>query len=250
MDAVRGKVQFSHFTNARIPWPKYKKESTQSGGGSGGFVLCGDLVRALKDESATAIAYHWGVCHGTIVNWRLVLDLKGRSPGSQRLVDIGVELACRPEGRAKQSLAMQGKVLSRTHKTHLFAAMKAGWKKRYKARRKAYRETGRFPPTTKSDPWIPEEIKLLATCPTDKLARIIKRAPQSIQAKRCSLGIRPPASAKRRSWEKSELAILGTDTDCVIAKRLKRSVMSVSRKRSELGIIGFTWRHHAPRSKG
>jgi hypothetical protein len=72
-DAIRGKVKFSHFTNARIPWPKCQK---QTKGGSGGYVLCGDLIRALAHESAPAVAHHWGVSHATITNWRQALGLK------------------------------------------------------------------------------------------------------------------------------------------------------------------------------
>ncbi len=73
IDAIRGKVKFSHFTNARISWPKFKREAKS---GSGGYVLWGDLVRALTDESAPAVAYHWGVSHATVTNWRRALGLK------------------------------------------------------------------------------------------------------------------------------------------------------------------------------
>ncbi len=233
VDAIRGKVKFSHFTNARIPWPKYQKTTK---GGSGGHVLCGDLVRALTDESAPAIAYHWGVCQGTISNWRRALELSGLNAGSNRLMDIGVELARRPEGRAKISVANRGRRLSRTHKRRLLAGMMAGWKERFEARRDEYRKTGRFPKATKSDPWIPEEEKLLAKFSTADLARIIKRTMKSIKARRISLNIRPLPSPTRHPWQKSETKLLGTDTDRVIAKRLKRSVFSVSNKRLALGI--------------
>ncbi len=58
VDAVRGKVPFGGFSNALIPWPKAKRGGKS---GSGGFVLCGDLVRALAKESAPAISHHWAV---------------------------------------------------------------------------------------------------------------------------------------------------------------------------------------------
>jgi transposase-like protein len=243
VDAFRGKVRFSHFTNARIPWPKCKKTKSKSGGGSGGFVLCGDLVRALTDESASAVAFHWGVSHGTITNWRRALELRGLNAGSHRLMEIGVELARRPESRAKNSASKQGKVLSRTHKIHLFAAMKAGWKERFEARRNAYRRTGRFPQATKSDPWIPEEEKLLAKHSTTDLVRIIRRTTKGIQARRIALGIRSLPSPTRQPWRESETKILGTDTDRVIAKRLERSVFSVTKKRQALGIRGLSPTH-------
>jgi hypothetical protein len=236
VDAVRGKVKFSHFTNALIPWPKCKKSKSRSGGGSGGFVLCGDLVRALTDESAPAVAFHWGVSHATITNWRRALELRGLNAGSHRLMEIGVELARRAESQAKRSAAMQGKVLSRTHKTHLLAGMKAGWKERFEARRDAYRRTGRFPKATRSDPWIPEEEKLLAQHSTTELVRILRRTAKGIVARKLSLGIRMRPSFTRQPWQESETKLLGTDADGVIAKRLERSVFSVTRKRQALGI--------------
>jgi transposase-like protein len=236
VDMIRGQVKFSHFTNARIPWPKCKKPKSISGGGSGGFVLCGDLVRALTDESAPAIAYHWGVSQATITNWRRALELRGLNAGSHRLMEIGVELARRPESRAKNSASKQGKVLSRTNKLRLFAGIKAGWKERFEARREDYRRTGRFPKATKSDPWIPEEEELLAKHSTTELVRIIRRTRKGIVVRRLSLGIRTRPPPIRRSWIESETKMLGTDTDDAIAKRLERSVFSVTKKRQALGI--------------
>ena len=52
VDAVRGAVRFGKYSNAPIPWPIFKKQGPR---GSGGYVLCGDLLRALKYESAAAI---------------------------------------------------------------------------------------------------------------------------------------------------------------------------------------------------
>src|SRR6266436_442328 len=98
VDAVRGKVKFAKYSNAPIPWPIFRKEGPR---GSGGFVLCGDLLRALKQESTPAICYHWGVCAGTVLKWRQALGLKGLSPGARRMVNIGVDLCKRPESQAK-----------------------------------------------------------------------------------------------------------------------------------------------------
>src|SRR5688572_17547996 len=73
VDAVRGRVPFGTFTNALIPWPKAKRHGR---GGSGGIVLCGDLIRALEKESGPAICHFWGVARSTVGNWRRALELK------------------------------------------------------------------------------------------------------------------------------------------------------------------------------
>jgi hypothetical protein len=141
VDAIRGKVRFSRFTNTPIPWPKFQN---QSKGGSGGIVLCGDLIRALTDESGPAVAYHWGVCQGTVRTWRRALELKGRNAGSHRLIEKGVALARRPESQAKHSAAMRAKALSPTHRSHLFAAIKVWRKERFEARRNVMGGPGDF----------------------------------------------------------------------------------------------------------
>jgi len=44
-DAMRGKVRFANYSNAPIPGQSSGKKRPH---GSGGFVLCGDLLRALE----------------------------------------------------------------------------------------------------------------------------------------------------------------------------------------------------------
>jgi hypothetical protein len=186
VDAVRGKVRFATFSNGLIPWPKFKR---QGKGGSGGFVLCGDLLRALENESNPTICHYWGVAHGTVVNWRHALAMKGLTPGAQRLVTLGVQVARRPESRKKISDAARGRTMSARHKSRFHGGMHKGWRERFKARRAAYLQTGCFPNATKSDPWIPEEEDLLSKMSTPELVRVLGRTRSSIMARRHSLGL-------------------------------------------------------------
>lgn len=235
VDAVRGRVPFRTFTNALIPWPKARRQGKS---GSGGIVLCGDLLRALERESIPAICHHWGVSRATVGNWRRALEMKGRTAGAQRLVSLGVELAKLPESRKKISEAARGRVLSDRTKSRLFAGIHRGWRKRFRARREIFRRTGRFPKATKSDPWIPEEDKLLSGRPPAELARILGRTLQSIRMRRNMLGIRTRPPVTQEHWEESEVRLLGTAPDGAVAKRLGRSVGSVENKRRRLGIRG------------
>ncbi len=41
-DAIQGKVKFGMYSNGLISWPIFKKTEPR---GSGGFVLCGDLLK-------------------------------------------------------------------------------------------------------------------------------------------------------------------------------------------------------------
>jgi hypothetical protein len=233
VDAVRGKVRFGKFTNALIPWPKAKRQGKS---GSGGFILCGDLLRALECESAPAISHYWGVCRATVGNWRRALELEGRTAGAQRLVSLGVELARLPVSRKKIADAARGRVLSTRHKSKFLGAMRRGWKERFAARRAEFRRTGRFPIATRSDPWIPEEEKLLGKLPTVELVRVLGRTFKSIQARRLFLDIRARPPVVQQPWKEWEIKSLGTDSDRTIAGRLGRSVASVDKKRRQLGI--------------
>ena len=57
-------VTVTGMTDAPIPWPCTR------GNGRPCPVLYGDLIRAVRTESALAVAYHWGVCHSTVGQWR------------------------------------------------------------------------------------------------------------------------------------------------------------------------------------
>jgi hypothetical protein len=50
-------------------WPKAK-----SRGGRQRLIVCGDLLRALEEETCDTVALHWGVHRRTVANWRRALD--------------------------------------------------------------------------------------------------------------------------------------------------------------------------------
>lgn len=68
---LRGDVVFNGMSAGRIAWP-----TTRKGRARPAFILCGDLVKAVQRESATAICYWWGVTAPTVTKWRKVLRLK------------------------------------------------------------------------------------------------------------------------------------------------------------------------------
>lgn len=68
------------WTDAPIPWPAYR-------GLTGRLtpLLCGDLVRAVRHESAQAVSYWFGVSRYTVRRWRRDLGVGRFTEGTRRL---------------------------------------------------------------------------------------------------------------------------------------------------------------------
>lgn len=84
---LHGEVPVDGFTEAPIPWP-YTRFRGQGVTPSGKpmLILTGDLERAVKTESSTAIRYHWGVGHSSVYHWRQRLGVGRITRGSRRLL--------------------------------------------------------------------------------------------------------------------------------------------------------------------
>lgn len=136
---MRGMVQVGGWTNAPIPWPRVKKTGAHSP------ILCGDLCRAVRTESAIAVAHWWGVNPVLVWKWRKALGV-GKTEGTRRLwqgykpqklteerAEKGREAAKTAESRAKRSATQTGrKAHEKTRKALLAAAQQPkseDWKK-------------------------------------------------------------------------------------------------------------------------
>jgi hypothetical protein len=71
------------WSNAPIPWPICKKPGR---GGGQGLLADEELLRAIRTESALALAYWWGMTTAQVWRWRKAFGI-GRydTPGSVRL---------------------------------------------------------------------------------------------------------------------------------------------------------------------
>lgn len=78
-DAIRGPVVVGTWSKGRIPWPCIRTA------GRSAFVLTGDLVEAVKNESSLAIQYWWGVSPSTVHRWRKTLGTDQYNEGTLRL---------------------------------------------------------------------------------------------------------------------------------------------------------------------
>lgn len=114
---LRGEVVVNGMSFGRIAWPTTRKKRSRPA-----FILCGDLVRAVRRESALAICYWFGVTPQTVTAWRKALGVPTTNEGTRRLRqdlfdeivpqparEKGRRRASAPEANAKKSATRKGK---------------------------------------------------------------------------------------------------------------------------------------------
>lgn len=76
---IRGRQTVGGLTAAPVPWPY---SATHHAGPHRTLLLCGDLVRAVRTESAQAIAWHWGIGRRVVSEWRRALGVGRMTEGT------------------------------------------------------------------------------------------------------------------------------------------------------------------------
>jgi hypothetical protein len=172
--------------------------------GTAPYILCGDLVKAVKCESAVAVAHHFGVSTQTVKGWRKALGVPRANEGSARLwgrvaiarEDDRLERARRnskrPAALAKVSAKLKGRVIP----PHVIEAVRRAAKR---PRSKAWKK---------------------------KMAAYWRKRGH------------PPGHPESRFWTRQEEALLGTDTDAKIGKRIGRTAQAVANRRIKHSVVG------------
>src|SRR5437868_3305934 len=80
--AKRGRVLVRGIHEAPIQWPYTLPKK----GGRPMLILYGDLARAVRVESETAICYWWGVGTMTVWKWRRALGIRRVNEGTSALL--------------------------------------------------------------------------------------------------------------------------------------------------------------------
>lgn len=118
VDERLGLVRVNGWTHAPIGWPRLKQP------GPAVPVVTAELARAIRTESAIAVAHWWGVSRDRVQRWRRELDVGQYTEGTKRLLRDNVvsapeplkaqRLAAlqRPESHAKAGAARRGKPAS------------------------------------------------------------------------------------------------------------------------------------------
>jgi len=135
--------------------------------GGPAYVLCGDLVRAIRLEAAEAVARAWGVNPATVSRWRRLLGVKRFNPGTQELFlkyqGKGLTAEATARGRAAQTPERQVEWAS------------------------ARRQEGR----TRKRHWTADEDTMLGTVTDLALAERLRYHSATVALRRRELGILP-----------------------------------------------------------
>jgi hypothetical protein len=95
---IRGEVEVVGMSAGPIPWPIGRNLPR---GRQRFLILTGDLIEAVKRESAAAVCHWWGVGEQTVWRWRKALGVGAITEGTSRLKADAIE----PHKEALQAAA-------------------------------------------------------------------------------------------------------------------------------------------------
>ena len=190
---MRGQVIVAGLTDAPISWPYVPN---RGGNGYPPLILCGDLVKAVRQESETAVAYWWGVTVQTVWKWRKALNVESQTEGTVDLQRRGIddhfdaaairkriEATKRPERNGKIAAAKRGKPRP-VRVIEALGRANIGKKASQETRRRmseAPRRRGARPPAA-GVPWKSDEDALLGTMKDRARQKGLQRPPRPVKS--------------------------------------------------------------------
>ena len=194
--SLRGPVVVRGWSQGRITWPWYRVTMPA-------LILCGDLERAVRVESAQAIIHWWGISSATVTAWRKFLHVRPTNPGGLRLMRAWV-----PETLTEEQRAI-GRALA--HQPAPMARMVATRRARGGGNRK---------------PWTPEEDALLGTIPDPQAAKHLGRAKSQIGIRRRTLGI-PAVDTRNKAFFEDNPGLVVVSPAKLVARRVALGLTQV-----------------------
>lgn len=161
-------VVITSWSVARISWPRCR--AIEHRGPGSGLLVCEELARAVRTESAAAVMYWWGVSVSTVWLWRQALGVSmWGTEGSKRLLRRTI---------AASVAVTKGKKVPRARVRRAVATRRA---------------KGNYPMNRwLKDGWKKDQLALLGTMPDEVLAKKIGRTSNAVRVKRTRLGIPNP----------------------------------------------------------
>jgi hypothetical protein len=195
------------WSDARIPWPRCLSLDPPRQGC--GLLIDEELARAIRHESAVAVAHWWGVHPSTVIHWRKALGVtRTNNEGSHRLV-LGA--------------------IAETLKAR-FGGGKG---------RAGRRGSSPFPARGRAAVWAPGEVALLGALSDAEVAQRTGRSQAAVLKKREQLG-RPAVTAegvpnRSKFWSAAEDEAVRNLSPEEAARVTGRTPKAVSHRKQFLG---------------
>jgi hypothetical protein len=170
-------VVITSWSDAPISWPRCR--TLESRGGGSGLLVEDELARAIRNESALAIKYWFGVKSGAAVwRWRKALGVaRMESEGSRRLIRAAVETGA----TVQRGLRLPADQVERRRQTAI--ELNLG----------QHLQTGYH-----GEHWTEADLQLLGTLPDAQVAAIIGKTVTAVRVKRTKLGISTAEDGRKR----------------------------------------------------
>ena len=164
------------FHDGRIVWPRVR--ALERRGGSG-LLVNDEMVKAIRTESAAAMAYWFGVSNKTVCFWRRAFEVKGKfgTPGSEK---------AHLKASRKGAKAVKGKEWTEEERE----------KKRKLSKRLGLQPGPRWTP--EAGGWTPEELAQLGTDYDEAIARRIGRTVSAVRSQRRNRKVKAFGDRRRR----------------------------------------------------
>ena len=191
---IRGKLQVGRWSDGPIPWPQARNPR----GGGWMLIVCGDLARAIRQESNQAVAHWFGGNVKTVSQWRRALGVKASTEGTKELRRAWVPFMVTPEETAL------GLERSRTSPARHIAhpvSCKANLKARH--------------PNARA--WTPDELKLLRQMADRQIAARLGISTNAVAAARKARNIAP---FEERVWKNRRDELVELDVARLLAQRV------------------------------
>lgn len=99
-DEILGRVKVMGWTDAPLSWPRIRRK------GPAGPVLTAELARAVRTESAAAVAHWWGMSKDQVRKLRQALDVDRVTEGTRRVLQEN-RAAMPPDVAARATAQLQ-----------------------------------------------------------------------------------------------------------------------------------------------
>jgi hypothetical protein len=172
---MRGTVVITSWTDARISWPRCKRQ----GKSHPSLLLDDELARAIRTESLAAVCYWWGASRAVVQQWRRLLDVtRTNNPGTHRLQRASAHAG------AEAMKAKEWTDAEIDAKSDLARRLNLG----------QYLKPGYHGPR-----WTPAQKKLLGKLTNAEVAARIGRTVGAVRQKRNLAGIRTAWDCRQRA---------------------------------------------------